>query len=418
MITRRGVGLLLTAIAVFFVASATRVGWLHLADAVLWGLLALSLIFPWAAVSGVRATRRIGVRRGGRRSVTPVEGDTVDVDVSLENPGAWPRYLLSGSYDSTLEAGDGQRHRFFFAMLPRRARITATRRVEVRRRGRHFLGSLTLECSGPFGMFRRRKRFEAPSNLLVYPRWVPMGRVGLLDLTQGVADGHNRSRAGGEIAGSRRYVFGDPMRQMHWRNSARTGRPAVKEFDARTDNAVVLALDVGMVRGKPGETTLDYGARIAASVSRAITGAGGDVSLMTGSATGAPTTNWAGMMRSLAMLEPSPDRSLGNALRQLVPGTRLLAAVWARDGVSVAALSALARRGCTVTAVVLDGFEPGDDGAQAVGMLRNAGIAAVSCHRGALEDAIAAIERAGASDHSGARHVRTAGVRADEVLAA
>jgi len=267
-------------------------------------------------------------------------------------------------------------------------------------------------------MFRRRKRFEAPSNLLVYPRWMPMSRVGLLDLTQGVADGHSRSRVGGEIAGSRRYVFGDPMRQMHWRNSARTGRLAVKEFDARTDNAVVLALDVGMVRGEPGETTLDYGARIAASVSRAITGAGGDVSLMTGSATGAPTTNWAEMMRSLAMLEPSPGRSLGNALRQLVPGTRLLAAVWARDAVSVAALSALARRGCTVTAVVLDGFEPGDDGAQAVGMLRNAGIAAVSCHRGALEDAIAAIERAGSADHAGARRVRTAGVRADEVLAA
>ncbi len=47
MITRRGIGFVIIGVSVFFVASATRVGWLHVADALLWGIIALSAVLPW-----------------------------------------------------------------------------------------------------------------------------------------------------------------------------------------------------------------------------------------------------------------------------------------------------------------------------------------------------------------------------------
>ena len=394
MITRRGAGLAATAVAVFFVASATRVGWLHLADAVLWGILAFSLVFPWLSVAGLRASRHVRVRSTGRRGVAPVEGDSVDLGMTVENPGVLPRFLVSAGCDSTVGGAPGPRHRFFMSDIPRLGRRDLSCAVEVHRRGRHRFGPPLLESSGPFGMFRRRKRSRTPLNLLVYPRWIPMRRVGLLDAAQGTAEGRTRSRVGGEVAGSRRYVFGDPMRLMHWRNTARTGRPAVKEYDAWADNAVTVALDVGMVQGEPGESTLDYGARLAASVSRTIIAGGGEVALTTGAGDMQRTADWRAVMKLLAVLEAKPGRSLGSALKEVQPGDRVFAVVWARDAASVTALAALSRRGCSVAAAVLEGFAPGDEAAHSLGLLRRAGAAVVVCRRGALEEAVAAIERA------------------------
>ena len=394
MITRRGVGLAATAVAVFFVASATRVGWLHLADAVLWGILALSVVFPWLSIAGLRASRHVSVRSTGRQGVVPVEGDSVDLGMTVENPGVLPRFLVSAGCDSTIDGAPGSRHRFFMSDIPGRGRRDLSCVVEVHRRGRHRFGPPLLESSGPFGMFRRRKRSRTLLNLLVYPRWVSMRRVGLLDAAQGAAEGRTRSRVGGEVAGSRRYVFGDPMRLMHWRNTARTGRPTVKEFDAWADNAVTVALDVGMVQGEPGETTLDYAARLAASVSRTIIAGGGEIALMTGAEDMQQTADWRAVMKSLAVLDAKPGRSLGSALKGVQPGDRVLAVVWARDAASATALAALCRRGCSVAAVVLEGFASGDEAAHTLGLLRRAGAAVVACRRGALEEAVAAIERA------------------------
>ena len=394
MITRRGVGLATTAVAVFFLASATRVGWLHLADAMLWALLALSFAFPWLTIAGLRAYRQVKVSTTGRSRVAPLEGDRVDLEMIVENPGALPRYLVAAGCDSLSGDGSGSRHRFLFWEIPRLGRRSVSQRVELYRRGRHHFTPPVLESTGPFGMFRRRKRSRTPLSVLVYPRWFPMRRVGLLDAAQGAAEGRNRSRAGGEIAGSRRYVFGDPVRLMHWRNTARAGRPAVKEFDAWADNAVVLAMDVGAVQGAPGESTLDYGARLAASIARATTAAGGEVGLLTGASGAQPTVNWRTLMKSLALLDAVPGRHLCNALRRLQPGERVFAVVWAGDAASVAALSDLCRRGCSVAAVLLEGFAPGDEAGRALTVLRQAGAAAVACRRGALEEAVSAIERA------------------------
>ena len=54
MIRSRGIGLLLVAIIVFVLSGVTRVGWLLLFDAVLWGTLVLSAVMPWLATGSVK----------------------------------------------------------------------------------------------------------------------------------------------------------------------------------------------------------------------------------------------------------------------------------------------------------------------------------------------------------------------------
>ena len=46
MITAKGVGFLIAALLVFFLARLTQVGWLYLIDALLWGIILLSAFCP------------------------------------------------------------------------------------------------------------------------------------------------------------------------------------------------------------------------------------------------------------------------------------------------------------------------------------------------------------------------------------
>jgi uncharacterized protein (DUF58 family) len=150
MITRRGVGIIITAVGIFFLASITRVGWLHLTDAVLWGMIAMGLILPWVTVPGLRASRKIDT---GRKvdDVAPVVGDEIDVQVNVTNGGILPRFLVTASYESSFTGGKKQRERVFFTQLPGGATTTGSNTVTCDLRGRHEVGSLTVESAAPFG---------------------------------------------------------------------------------------------------------------------------------------------------------------------------------------------------------------------------------------------------------------------------
>lgn len=81
MITAKGTGFLATAIAIYLLARLSQVGWLYLMDAVLWGILIVSLVLPWMGVAYLRAERRTatggtggaGLRR--LRTKAPKTGD-------------------------------------------------------------------------------------------------------------------------------------------------------------------------------------------------------------------------------------------------------------------------------------------------------------------------------------------------------
>ena len=124
MITGKGIGFLVAAIALLLLGRLTQVGWLYLVDAVLWGIIVLSAIFPWLGVAFVTAQRSIqapnsnpvahgpvgfpaqGASSRPRDSVvpsaSPTEGDPVRITLSLGSRAFWPSYLLNVYYDCTV----------------------------------------------------------------------------------------------------------------------------------------------------------------------------------------------------------------------------------------------------------------------------------------------------------------------------
>ncbi len=105
-----------------------------------------------------------------------------------------------------------------------------------------------------------------------------LGRVGSLELVarqvvDGFLGGVHRSRAFGsttEFAEHRSYLPGDDTRRVDWRLYARSDRLHVKEFEADTNAAVGVLLDVSRSMDWTGSaervTKLDYGRVLAASI--------------------------------------------------------------------------------------------------------------------------------------------------------
>lgn len=397
MITRRGAGIIAVAIAVFFLASTTRVGWVHLADAVIWGVALMSLIIPWISMPGLRLERSIERKDPGENPGL-MEGEDLPVTLTLKNRWWLPRFLVSVSYPVTVSGDETEKRGVFFWTWPRRT-SRADQPVRLERRGQHSLGEALIEITGPFGMFRRRRRVEMSHGVLVYPAWRPMQRLGLLEAQSGEHEGRRKSRTGVDAAGTRAYVPGDPYRAIHWRNSARTGRLAVREFDTWNDRAVAFAIDTVNIAGTGAESSIDYAARIAASCARVIGREGGTVSVLTAGGSSPDFMAWSGVMEHLARIEPEPPGagSLAQRISALQPGQRLMAFLTAESEEESRAVAAASQRGIACVAVVFTDSDTDSNQAEAGASaahssLTQAGVPVVHCTPGGLESVLSEIE--------------------------
>lgn len=113
------------------------------------------------------------------------------------------------------------------------------------RRGRYRWSTLTVTGTDALGLVQHRKTYVTdPVELTVYPAPLPvltelnpMTGWGAADLDSGRIKG-----AGLEPRGVREYSEGDPLRYVHWRSSARTGRLMVKEFETGSGVTMLMIL--------------------------------------------------------------------------------------------------------------------------------------------------------------------------------
>lgn len=399
VITRRGAGFVLTAVAVFFLASATRVGWVHLADAVLWGVVILSAITPWISVYGlsVRRERRFNSSASLANLAGPVEGQSLDIDVRLTNRWWIPRFLLNIEYSIESPRGSSDASVVLIGVGPR-ASSQGTSSPRMSTRGVHRLSAVAVESMGLFGLFRRRRVFTAADSVLVYPSWERISQVGLLESSLGVSEGVSKSRSGSEIAGTRRYVAGDPYRNIHWRNSARTGRLAVKEFDSWSERSVAIVIDADDLPVQdPGDRPSDYAVRMAATAAAPLIESGGTVRVVTPNS-GQVRTSWSDVMSDLAQIEDQPAGTSSDWIQGVNGGERVIAFIHSGNSDLLSALTSMARSGSDVAAVVFEGFMPGDNAQHAVNILASVGVSAISCRRGELSRAMKLMEQGAAAD--------------------
>jgi uncharacterized protein (DUF58 family) len=101
------------------------------------------------------------------------------------------------------------------------------------RRGHFHLTGMTFASPDPFGLFRSLKKFPLAQTILILPKRYPLPSIMLPGRTKYQQGGVAMASAIGqseEFVSLRDYRPGDPLRHIHWKSFAKTGRPIVKEF--------------------------------------------------------------------------------------------------------------------------------------------------------------------------------------------
>lgn len=109
-------------------------------------------------------------------------------------------------------------------------------------RGVHDVAGAWLESTHPLGLFRVRRRIGAPAALVVHPAPAAAANASSGGLDP-VASALGGQRGAAQPSGLRDFRAGDEIRSVHWRASARRGRPVVREWDAALGEGLEVVLD-------------------------------------------------------------------------------------------------------------------------------------------------------------------------------
>ncbi|MFW5934888.1 MAG: DUF58 domain-containing protein [Halolamina sp.] len=193
-------------------------------------------------------------------------------------------------------------------------------------RGQHTLGPTTLTATDAFGLFEREIELRGTETTIVYPRVRRLGTVGRRSL--GRLQEYSRSDQRGEFEELREYVPGDPLRDIHWKTTAKRDELVVTEFAAETD-----AESVTVAAGANADGA-DAMAEATASVVLGLVGDGVPVELSLPRGEMRVGPEYGGrqaMLRTLAVVEsgpvPDPDadvviKGLANDANVDVRGTK------------------------------------------------------------------------------------------------
>jgi uncharacterized protein (DUF58 family) len=134
------------------------------------------------------------------------------------------------------------------------------------RRGILRFTGVTVACPDLLGIFRAFRRLSAPRTMLILPKRHPLPLLALPGQLRyqegGVALASNIGRSE-EFVALRDYRHGDPLRHIHWRSWAKTGKPIVKEFEDEFFVRHALVLDT--FTDEPHGEVLEAAVSVAAS---------------------------------------------------------------------------------------------------------------------------------------------------------
>jgi len=118
-------------------------------------------------------------------------------------------------------------------------------RLRCLARGAYRLGPAQLEGGDPFGFYRSVLDIPAHTSLIVYPRLLPLDELGLPPRNPlGELRARQLIRDPLRTIGVRDYHPEDPLKDVHWSATARTGTLQTRIYEATTSREVAIFLDL------------------------------------------------------------------------------------------------------------------------------------------------------------------------------
>ena len=235
-------GGVLLGLAVFFFIAATNTlsGWLYVMSGVILALLTIAL---WLVRQNLR---RLTVERQNPEAVSV--GDVLQLRLTLHNGSAQPKTLLK--VVDRIPPALGLPIETVVELVPPFKSWTWHYAQQATRRGIYHWQQVELRTGAPLGLLWASRQETVPVRAIVHPQVLTLTSCPIIDqmgrdpslqmlsqhLAQASPDGMTRSL--------RPYRWGDSMRLIHWRTSAKLGELRVRELENFTSGqSIVIALD-------------------------------------------------------------------------------------------------------------------------------------------------------------------------------
>lgn len=323
---------------------------------------------PLATAAMVARTRyRLSCARRVEPARVPV-GESAQVVLRLENLSRVPTGVLL--LEDRLPYSLGGRPRFVVSRIEPRGVREVSYPVRSDVRGRYVIGPLQLRFADLFGLVELNRSFTSSDALIVTPPIVPLPPVVLGGDWAGGGDSHARSIStmGEDDVTTREYRYGDDLRRVHWRSTARYGELMVRREEQPWQNRGVLFLDTraSAHRGDGPASSLEWGVAAAASVGSHLARHGFGMRFLTDtgeevydySADAMTGVGFEGLLLdSLAMVTPSPGVDLTTGLGSVRRGGGeglVIAILGALTDADVEALTRFRHHAAACIAILLD----------------------------------------------------------------
>ncbi len=193
------------------------------------------------------------------------QGAPFRVGVTVRPPRRWPLYPVELISPLERQAID---------FIPRGGETRVELGYQLTRRGLNRLDGLFLETSFPFGFFRSLRRLPAPV-VTAFPAVTEIfGRAASSAIREEAVTRPQRG-VGDDFHGLREYAYGEDARLIHWKLTAKTGRPLIKEYAHAAGRRITVTAS-----GAPGPGTEERIAE-AASLVKFHIDSGAEVRLVT-----------------------------------------------------------------------------------------------------------------------------------------
>ncbi|GGT23005.1 DUF58 domain-containing protein [Streptomyces purpureus] len=337
-------------------------------------LLRVGLLLATLPLVCVAVLYRTRYRVASSRRLSPrrvAAGSESRVHLRMDNVSRLPTGLLM--LQDHVPYVLGARPRFVLDRMEAGGRREVSYRVRSDLRGRYPLGPLQLRLTDPFGMCELTRSFSAYDTLTVIPRTEVLPPVRLAGEASGYGEGRQRSLAlaGDDDVIPRTYRYGDDLRRVHWRSTARYGELMVRREEQPQRARCTVLLDTRAVafHGAGPDSAFEWAVSGAASAMVHMLERGFSVRLLTDTGTSVPGEGDGGfagtsqdsadsaglMMDTLAVVDHSEGAGLSRAYDALRGGEGLLVAFLGDLDEEQAALAARMRqRSGTAVAFLLD----------------------------------------------------------------
>lgn len=236
-------GWVLLGITLCFLLAATNTlaGWLYVLSGIGLALLTVSAILP------VRSLRDLQIERQPIPAVGA--GEPLKIGITVVNPASNPKSLLQ--IHDQVPKDLGQSPQRAIAAIPANESYTWTYTLETRHRGLFRWRTVQFSTAAPLGLFWCRRSRIAQARAIVYPTILNLTQCPLLERTGLEASSQVRLQTASTQASTtgatrslRPYRWGDPVRLIHWRTSARFNELRTRELETYTSQQnLIIALD-------------------------------------------------------------------------------------------------------------------------------------------------------------------------------